>query len=471
MTNWNHDTRMNSPGTGVSPIHAIGTSQSKRLLADNGSITKSSELSNRSFSILGIGIFSNILQRLTNIFTNMLPTIAQMNKLERSKQPISSSDIFVDININTPIFETDNGKALLMVPDGGTCNKKKSISDRNSLFNWCPIKEKADKISSYDYQQFEMYKKRVRVVCNQTSARISEDSSILWTFDRSINANKSKGCDKNRQEKVRYNLVHNIMEDYQLIFEENGFESETGNNNPSQSIEYESRNGFGSIPILAENISVLDLSEESFPICSPIADNTNCEVLDDGRNSRQSESDSENSFVIFSENLQSTTPSASPYMRRDLYTTINNFFTPPERPQRQRQLSECSDDSIVFCYENDQDEHDCPNVTDLDSGDDSDTERDEHNCKQNSKGTRSYQPDSGFEERKVQFNLTPEVHVMRTWDFAYRQARKGDWEMAARDRERFKKRILKTEDVLSIVFDKNVRDRVYQERFNKEFVK
>lgn len=55
---------------------------------------------------------------------------------------------------------------------------------------------------------------------------------------------------------------------------------------------------------------------------------------------------------------------------------------------------------------------------------------------------------------------------MRTWDFAYRQARKGEWEMAARDRERFKKRIHETEDVLSIVFDKNVRDRVYQERFN-----
>lgn len=466
MTNWNHNTRMTSPRTGVSPIYANGTLQNKPLLQDNGCVTNSSGSSNRSFSLLGIGIFSNILQRVTNIFTNMLPTIAQMNTLERSKQPISSPDIFVDININTPIFETAHGKALLMIPDEGTCDQTKSVSDINSHFNWRPIEGKSDKMSSCDYQKFEMYKKRVRVVCNQKSSSISKDSSILWTFDRPINVCKSKGCNKNRKEKDRYNLVHDIMEDFQLIFEENEFDSDTENNNHSQSLEYEVRNGFGLIPILPKNLSVLDLSEESFPaICSPITDNTNCEVLDDGRNSRQSESDSENSFVIFSENVKITTPSASPHMRRDLCTTFNNFFTPPERKERQRQLSECSDDSIVFCYESDQDENVCPNVTDLDSDDGSEAETNENSYKQESKNTES-QLDSGFEERKVQFNLKPEVHVMRTWDFAYRQARKGDWEMAARDRERFKKRILKTGDVLGIVFDKNVRDRVYQERFN-----
>lgn len=67
---------------------------------------------------------------------------------------------------------------------------------------------------------------------------------------------------------------------------------------------------------------------------------------------------------------------------------------------------------------------------------------------------------------QVQFNLKPEVHVMRTWDFAYRQARKGEWEIAARDRERFKNRIHETGKVLSTVFDKNLRDKVYKERFS-----
>ena len=54
---------------------------------------------------------------------------------------------------------------------------------------------------------------------------------------------------------------------------------------------------------------------------------------------------------------------------------------------------------------------------------------------------------------------------MRTWDFAYRQARIGKWEEAARDRERFKTRIASTENILASIFDRNVRDRIFKERF------
>ncbi|XP_053673243.1 uncharacterized protein LOC128723514 [Anopheles nili] len=75
---------------------------------------------------------------------------------------------------------------------------------------------------------------------------------------------------------------------------------------------------------------------------------------------------------------------------------------------------------------------------------------------------------SGFEDRKVRFNSKPIVHVMRTWDFAYRQARKGDWEVAARDSERFRKRIAELEPVLAPALQSALRDRIYAERFSDE---
>uniref|UniRef100_A0A182ILC7 PP1c_bdg domain-containing protein n=1 Tax=Anopheles atroparvus TaxID=41427 RepID=A0A182ILC7_ANOAO len=96
------------------------------------------------------------------------------------------------------------------------------------------------------------------------------------------------------------------------------------------------------------------------------------------------------------------------------------------------------DDSVVFCEE-------------LDDNDDSNSS-------------------SGFEEKKVRFNMKPVVHVMRAWDFAYRQARKGDWEMAARDRERFRKRIDDLEPVLGPALQSNVRDKIYTERFSAQIL-
>uniref|UniRef100_A0A1B0DBA5 Uncharacterized protein n=1 Tax=Phlebotomus papatasi TaxID=29031 RepID=A0A1B0DBA5_PHLPP len=69
------------------------------------------------------------------------------------------------------------------------------------------------------------------------------------------------------------------------------------------------------------------------------------------------------------------------------------------------------------------------------------------------------------ETREVRFNLKPEVHVIRAWDFAYRTARKGHWEQVARDRERFGKRILSLGHVLSPILEKSHREKMYLERF------
>jgi hypothetical protein len=45
--------------------------------------------------------------------------------------------------------------------------------------------------------------------------------------------------------------------------------------------------------------------------------------------------------------------------------------------------------------------------------------------------------------KSVRFNDTVQVRYMWSWMFAYRNARKGGcWEQCARDRDRFKRRII-----------------------------
>lgn len=460
MSNWNQNTRMTSTTAGVRPLYTMGTPQTKPLLSvDSKCATKNEVPSSRSFSTMSIGIFSNILQKVANMF---IPTVAQINTLERNNQSLSAPDIFVDFSINTPIFEAAEGKAKLTIPeDEATCDQTKSLSVGNSPFDWCPIRE-VDAIRSAYHDRLGKNRKRVKAVRSSETSSMSRDNSIRArsAADKPLYVyTKPKGCDKNRKEKDRCNLLLDMMEDFRQISDDSEFDSETEHNDAVQNLGYEVKNSFCSISFSPKNMTgVPDLSDKSFPaICSPILEDANW------RKSRPSESDSESGFVIFSENVQITTPSASPPLRRDICTTINKFFTPLDRRQRQRQFSECSDDSIVFCYESDQEDTTCQNGTDNDTDDDSEEETDDGD---DSEDTVSHQPDSGFEEKTVTFNLKPEVHVMRAWDFAYRQARKGEWEMAARDRDRFNKRIHETEDVLSIVFDKNLRDRVYQERFN-----
>lgn len=407
MSNWNQDTRMTSTTAGACPLYTMGRPQSKPLLpVDSNCVAKNGVSSSRSFSTMGIGIIGNILQRMANIF---IPTVPQINTLERNKQSLSAPDIFVDISINTPIFEAAHGKAKLTIPeDAATCDQTKSLSVGISSFDWCP-RDEVDAMRCTDREELEKYSKRVKAVCNQeTSSSMRKDSSIRTrrAVDTPHNVyTKPRGCNKVRKEKNRYNLLFDIMEDIRQISDDSEFDSETENNNLVQSLGNEVRSSFCSISFSPTNMTgVLDLSEKSFPaICSSIPEDANCEVSSDRRESRPSESDSENSFVILSENVQMTTPSASPPMRRDLCATINNFFVTPvlERRQRQRQVSECSDDSIVFCYESDQDETVCQNETDLDSDDDSEEETDENSCDDDSEDTVSHQPDSGFEERKV----------------------------------------------------------------------
>ena len=49
----------------------------------------------------------------------------------------------------------------------------------------------------------------------------------------------------------------------------------------------------------------------------------------------------------------------------------------------------------------------------------------------------------------------PQIRVMYAWDFAHRQARLGQWEQCARDRERFRARIARAaETIIPVIMRK-----------------
>lgn len=71
--------------------------------------------------------------------------------------------------------------------------------------------------------------------------------------------------------------------------------------------------------------------------------------------------------------------------------------------------------------------------------------------------------------RKVHFadeNKLEEVHPIIAWSYAYQAARKGPWEEYARDRERFRNRIMAAEKIISPVLQGGHRQNVYSKYFS-----
>ncbi|XP_036417616.1 protein phosphatase 1 regulatory subunit 15B [Colossoma macropomum] len=54
--------------------------------------------------------------------------------------------------------------------------------------------------------------------------------------------------------------------------------------------------------------------------------------------------------------------------------------------------------------------------------------------------------------KRVKFSPIVQVHKMRAWSFALQASRKGPWEEHARDRDRFQRRILETEQAIGYCF-------------------
>ncbi|XP_030641760.1 protein phosphatase 1 regulatory subunit 15B [Chanos chanos] len=63
--------------------------------------------------------------------------------------------------------------------------------------------------------------------------------------------------------------------------------------------------------------------------------------------------------------------------------------------------------------------------------------------------------------KKVKFSPVVQVHKMQAWSFAMQASRKGPWEELARDRERFQRRIQKTEQAIGYCISPSHREMLF----------
>lgn len=68
-------------------------------------------------------------------------------------------------------------------------------------------------------------------------------------------------------------------------------------------------------------------------------------------------------------------------------------------------------------------------------------------------------------KRHVHFNEIVTRHTIYAWSFAYREARKGDWQTCILDRIRFLNRIRCLEHLLENVLSVEYRKKIFMERY------
>ncbi|XP_063699163.1 uncharacterized protein LOC134829819 [Culicoides brevitarsis] len=290
---------------------------------------------------------------------------------------------------------------------------------------------------------------------------------------------KSKVAEKNRLEKQRHNIRCDIHDDFDAISsgDDDDFDPITDETqfasfeiaagiSPKLTVVYKSSpdakksspNGFifslEDFPVIPERRNSMKGSPKRTPVAK-----ASCYRRQDSLSSA-----TDDDFVVFDHDSVQNTPSSGTGQQPSLKSLLINRLK-----CRQRQISECSDDSCVIFFDHDG-QSDCWSDEDLSEAEEADETSSDDDEDDDSVDTldANRQPDSGFDEheKKVRFNLKPEVHVMRTWDYAYRRARVGPWECCARDRERFNKRIADTEKQISHVFAPEHRQRIYEERFS-----
>lgn len=422
--------------------------QKEELRTINNNNDSTNRTHRKPFGTMGFVFVGNILQKLANI---LIPAETSNNTLAKTNQHILIPDVIVDKNICTPIFESTHGRTTLLIPEkNDTVQYQVSTSSCDNPYVWCSTQKQDNKIEKYG--DVIMKKPAIKKKMSMSQGALRENCLNSQKIHDSVTFNKSF---KNREERYCRDVL-DIMDDFRIILDENGFDSRKGSSTSIDEKLSSNCTPSGSLSLMNPRLPDKRLHVDSFH--------------NDGGsndfNSSSSDCDSEDSFVIFRDDLQ-TTPSARSGANKDMCKAFNIFLKttiPFERKQR-RHLSECSDESIVFCYDSDYDGAYDQLDTDSES-----VENEEHECGKDSCDEMydrlPEQPDSGFEEKKVRFSSNVDVHIMRTWNFAYRQARKGEWEMAARDRERFKKRIDEAAEILEPIFQPNVRKRIYCERFD-----
>ncbi|KAL7023730.1 hypothetical protein ACKWTF_012755 [Chironomus riparius] len=330
---------------------------------------------------------------------------------------------------------------------------------------------------------------------------------------------------KNRHERHRHSIEHDIRVDcdiFNIKKVNNNNKTTLRNTKQINAIKLETENLPNSGNSLNPPFEIQSLKE--FPAISPSSTTTtsshdqtvNASIIATTKTSTD-ESD-ESDYVKFHDDIAKTTPTFIP-RRYNLCEKVTSIVKSPKKllsipmmspkrsclkptMRRTRTVSECSDDFIVFdrscCGESNtnidnidsdnemedededesdisEDEEDDGVVDDNIESDESDEDLDE-DCLDGNNNQHlsdimnydSHQPDSGVEERKVHFNLVPKVHKIVAWNYAYRQARRGDiWRQGAVDRERFAKRIAECSKSINPILDRDHRHRIFEDRFRE----
>lgn len=232
---------------------------------------------------------------------------------------------------------------------------------------------------------------------------------------------KSKDCNKTKQRKKLRQSV--LLEELNSMAQE---ESSSEFSDISQSLEI----SFSPKPSNHTLAEFIPLSPSQHHIDSVLVTIKASPPL-----RRYSVSDSEDSFILFAEPEQTSSP--------------NQYESHCNSPCRTRRPSYCdSEDSFIVFEGGDESSY-------IEASDSEEDEDEVDFC-------------HAKDQKKVTFASTDklcQIHPMIKWSFAYKAARKGPWEMYAWDRARFKDRILRVEREIKHVFDPQHRDRVYRQRF------
>lgn len=136
--------------------------------------------------------------------------------------------------------------------------------------------------------------------------------------------------------------------------------------------------------------------------------------------------------------------------------SVDELRTPSKRPSG---MIDDEESDVYFCSDDDEESDVC-----CSSDDDMEEEDD-----QTSSDVCFCSDDDMEEESMVCFVDEPKVHILRAWSFAYRQARRGEWEQHGRDRVRFANRVHSMQDELSRVLSTEHRKNIIKRNEKKEF--
>ncbi|XP_014227001.1 dentin sialophosphoprotein-like isoform X2 [Trichogramma pretiosum] len=297
---------------------------------------------------------------------------------------------------------------------------------------------------------------------------------------------KSKQCKKSQKKKLPTKTIYRLRRVNLKVNREDNMETATVSNLIPDGISLQSKRTNNNSTLKVDKESISNASNTQFDSLSSNESSDEEENSElDGSGSDEDSDSSDDDFVVFSKqnddgnndkkNISiNSTDSDDNFI---IFNHVNDDYDQKDDDDDDDDEDEDEDDDDEDDDEDDDDNDNDNEINDsinskdsvdgfivLQNNDDNQTA-----CCQSS-GANDVQKNekkSKKEKRKakVSFDLKPQVHLMIKWDFAYRKARPGPWEQAARDRGRFARRVSDSHKVLDKILLPAHRARIFEERF------